>query len=667
MAIVKYSTKKDVISIFEDINPGKNTIYLEGDGFNKTTLAYKHNSHMFMTPGGFRTSYVGANKYERTSNVLGTQQTGVIPRHGGSPGQTVCLGKDTAYTPQTIFGVTQTVDANRVSALTNVVPIHLLCMDPQLQRGSLSRVVSNDLQHIILIWYVDNFPSTGNNAIVWQIPAGSPVPDMHELPPAGQSSTPWASALTSQTFGLAIPTIEDGSSRFVSELVTSTMVSKTNQGPIAPTWGLRRINMLSGERSGQAQSTTAGAVIRYYDQSTGQFLGKRADGKPYYLFTSRLNDFTHTIITHSASDDSVTVNYTFATAPSPEGKSSGGQRANGPTSAMGQFCKFSSKTFTSTTNPNLTHWFSPYFDSSFNYFPLLFTWNRTSDSVSREITSITGGPTEGLSTNFGGGFPSYSGSIPGLITQTYADSSKALTSALANTAGMSCVQWNETFLSGGNRYITLFTFTGQYNYYGSSSTTGNTNGPRVMFTYQVNTATPSQLTFHSSVTIPGTPKNVVFLNDQKTIVGIITDDSIVIYQWNNADGWVLTSTIPGIFTSLGRDLNDRIWATEATLDNQYVNIHSITAGVPIRIVMRTAATNYDYEGTVIPTTLLVSAYNYNNQRIAAGITLAINGTTMTFTGGAASVLVETAVEGDVSVPLNITGAGVSDIVATINI
>ena len=73
--------------------------------------------------------------------------------------------------------------------------------------------------------------------------------------------------------------------------------------------------------------------------------------------------------------------------------------------------------------------------------------------------------------------------------------------------------------------------------------------------------------------------------------------------------------------------------------------------------MRTAATNYDYEGTVIPTTLLVSAYNYNNQRIAAGITLAINGTTMTFT----------AVEGDVSVPLNITGAGVSDIVATINI
>ena len=665
MAIVKYATKRDVISVFEDINTGKNTIYLEGEGFNKTTLAYKHNSHMIMLPGSSRTNYIGSNIYRRTSADLGTTTTGVTNRSGAAPGQTMALAKDVAYAAQTIFGASQITDAARIHPTTNIPPVHLMCMDPQLQRGVVSRVVSNDLAHAAIIWYIDNFPSIGGRTVVWQIPAVGGTPELNEIPPGYVDVQPFSTSFTTQGYNLAIPTIEDQNTRFVSELVHSTMIGKTNTGPVAPTFGVKRINILSGARSGLAQPTTPGAPLRYYDNCTGQYIGKRADNKPYYLFTSNLNDHTHTILTHNAGDDTVTVNFTLTTSPGAAGKNKGGTRS---TNIMGRFNKYSSKTFQSTTNPQFYYWYTPYFDNSLNYFPFLFTWDKSSDNISRNNVSITGSATEGLSTLFGGPWPSYSGSIPGLITQQYTDPTKAITGGSANTAGLSCIQYNESFLSGGNRYLTLFTFTGQYNYYGSASTgTASANGPRVVFTYQVNIADPSALTFHSSFTVPDNPKSVVFLNDQKTLVGIICDNSVVIYTWNNVDGWVLTTTIPGIFTSLGRDSTDRIWATEATVDNDYVHIHTLTVGTPVRIVLRTALNNYDYEGTVINTTLDVAAYNFSNQRIATGVTLSIVGSTLTFDLGATSTFVETSVAGDVNIPLRITGAGISDIVATINI
>ena len=84
-------------------------------------------------------------------------------------------------------------------------------------------------------------------------------------------------------------------------------------------------------------------------------------------------------------------------------------------------------------------------------------------------------------------------------------------------------------------------------------------------------------------------------------------------------------------------------------------------------MLKTALCKYDYEGTVIYTTFDVSAYNFSNQRIATGVTLSIVGSTLTFDLGATSTFVETSVAGDVNIPLRITGAGISDIVATINI
>lgn len=648
MAIMKYSTKRDVVSVFEDLSPGKNTIYIEGEGFNKTTLAYKHNSHMFMADGG-RTNYIGVNRFLPNNNTTWAAATGVTGvKSGSTGGSTMVLAKDVAYCNQANFGpiVDKVNKAISRSVHTNICPLHLISMDPLFQRGALSRVVSNDNTTAVMFWYVDVYPAaSGCEMYMWDSYASSP--ELYIVGPKSNSVTANAIAVTSLTFSLAVPTTEYANSRIVSELVCSSSTTKTAN---CAGWGLRTVNMQTGVRGGDAVTT------KYFDAHVAQFLGQLADGSAVYLFNSNMNDFTQKIVAHKAVDNTVTIVSTFGSA--------GGVPGERATTTLGRFNKYSSKIWQSPVNSNIYYWFTPYFDTSLNYVPFVFTWNKSTDAFSRTPCVMTG-----QTTAPGGSWPAYNGTIPGLVTVNVSASNvtTAATQAEIDLAQFAAIQWNETFVGpGGNRYLTMITLSGQARLYGGSGQSTTNSGGRVMFTYEVNAADPTQLFFHSSISLTGTARNAVFLNDQKTLLGIITDDKVLICSWDDAAGWQITSSIPGIFTSIGRDSTDRIWATEAVADGDYVNIHTLTVGVPIRVTMQMAQSNYDYDNANIATTVSVSAYNFSNQRVAVSVNLAIVGNTLSF-GGSSSTTITTLTGSDVVVPIDVTGAGISDIVASINL
>jgi len=189
---------------------------------------------------------------------------------------------------------------------------------------------------------------------------------------------------------------------------------------------------------------------------------------------------------------------------------------------------------------------------------------------------------------------------------------------------------------------------------------------RTILTYAVDAADPKSLTHHSAVTIPATIRNMVFLNDARTMMGCIGENAIYILNWNNVDGWVLTTTYTGKFTGLGRDTTDRIWATEVSGDDSYASIHIITPSIPVKISITPAETSYNYTGSDINTTINIGAYNSNGDRIAVGVSLSIDGTTMNF-NGSSTATVTTSASADVSQAVTITGAGLSDIIASVQI
>lgn len=806
MAIIKYATKKNVISVFEDPNPGKNTIYLEGEGYLKDSLAYKHNSHMFMTPGGSRIDYRGTNIHLKNEEILqavpgqGSTQA-AVPRSGLFPGSTMALTKDVGYAGQTTLGndmsaATTAVDLLNMNSQTNLIVTNYLNMVEGLQRGVLSRVVSNDLSTISVMWYIDGSYGGPLTVIVW--PAGGTPSEMYAVPPSVITSVvqmqPASYRNTVQSVYFGLPTEEHGSTGWVSELC---IVSSGSQGApahrggrgtdaqygvsefgtvIRPSFALRRINLRTGERAGPLQTFSGVAPIAPYvlfDEMTGQYVGRDKSDQPTYFFNDCRSDHVGFLVTHRAGELTNLANTTSETILSSAPAGSGIRYASGKrpvNTELGEFAKFSSKVFDNPTNSDVKHWFAPAFDTNLNYYPWLYVWTQTAgaQSIVRyavEITLNNGNTasstsTEGLSKNFGVSTftgkagPNFTGGISGRYRNRRTQTGTAPNIVISPNAtlikntegannGLADVMYNEhhttyedigtavatgtsvtgvgtsfdTKLVNGdiirigsevktvvgnpgsataltvnsafttpisiatkieklNRYLTMYTMSGVFNKYGTAGSSSQ-DGGRVVFTYKVSidgTLTPplpKKLTYHSSFAAPSTIKSVVFLKDDRTLVGMILQDRIAIYQWNDTDGWVTTTEIPGVFTSLGRDATDRIWATEAPADQGYVNIHSLSISIPVRIVLRTLQTNYDYDNTPINSQVFVSAYNFLNQRINnLAVSLSITGTSMKFVVGGVELqqtTVTTSNSGDTAQDIRVVSAGISEIIATINI
>ncbi len=391
--------------------------------------------------------------------------------------------------------------------------------------------------------------------------------------------------------------------------------------------GFRIRGYLSGSQTFEGHATTT------YNKNQ-QFIGVANDGKALFLWNDYTTDYTITVIKYTDADNTSTLLYNSTTAPTAAGTSGGGNRGTNFGSYLG---KYSSTTFTDPGNANITGWYTPFLDVNGKYHPFYFQWNRTTDTITRN---------DNITVNWGA------------TNQDAVWSPDNQSASSVNVSyGGQRFWWNETFTASGTRYLMFFQIHGGTAY-------DLFEKMRTFVVFSVNPSDPKVLTYHSSVIIPATPKNIIWLNDEKTQMGVFTHNQFYIYNFNPVGGWGLTNTLSNQFWSVGRDSLGRIWGVDIG-SNGYYRIHLITLNVPVSIVVTSTSTTYNYVGTSINSNVTVNAYDPSGSRIAVPVKLIIDGGSMTFSGANLTTNITTSASTDTSVPIVITGGGVANIIASV--
>lgn len=606
MPLIKRASKRDIPSVFENPSSNSTMVYVEGEGYNKTTLAPVFNSSMYMYYGQPSTYiFTGANLY-RPTNVE------TYNFRSGDSGFSMLLTKETAYCSQTSL----TRGSNQRP--TNVSWMNKLSMDPNVISSPLRKITDSSNNNLV-VWTAKSDFANWYRQIAWY----NPTAEFHAINP----TISWGSDGQNGGDELSVPimpTVKETSSNWVSIITNRARYDNICR----PMWGLGRNNFYSYDSSNQTYNTTErdGWIVQYIGQSA-------VDGKPIYLYNIYTNDYQQYITKHNVSNNNTTDLHYFSNTPTANGTNAGGIRS---TSSFQNQIKWSSTTFEDPTSAGNLCWYTPYFDTSLNFHPFFYQWNRSTDVFTRTLANT----------------------ITGDLSSTHMSGLYGGDGTLSNNAGNIEI---DTFVNGGNRYLTVIPVHGAYGVYDALP------NARKIITYLVNPSNPRALTHHSACQVPTTIRNTLFLNDAKTILGVIGTDVFYVYTWSNDSGWSLSSTIAEKFTAVGRDSTDRIWATAVRADATYADVHVLTTAIPIRITITPASATYNYTGTVINSTVNVSAYNISGQRIAANVALSISGSTMTFSDDSTAVTVTTSTSAEVSQGIKITGAGQSDIVSTVSI
>lgn len=159
----------------------------------------------------------------------------------------------------------------------------------------------------------------------------------------------------------------------------------------------------------------------------------------------------------------------------------------------------------------------------------------------------------------------------------------------------------------------------------------------------------------------------VWLNDSRTMMGLLLDGSAKIYNWNNTNGWVLTTTIGQHCHAMGRDSLDRIfYCTPSTsYGNSHIDVHMLSPTLPVTITVNPENATYNYGGSTITSYVNVSALNAAGARIATSVKLAIEGSSMTFSDDTTVKTVTSSSSGETQVNIKVTGAGFVNINASV--
>ena len=390
---------------------------------------------------------------------------------------------------------------------------------------------------------------------------------------------------------------------------------------------------------------TANPVVSAHPSGTvnrvSQFLGVDTGGRALFFHNALVTDYDHQVIRYFDADNTATVLFNNTAAPAASGTSGGGNRG---TSFGSYVAKYSSDTFTDPLVSNGKAWYVPYLDVGGKYHPMYYQWDTTTDTFTRN-TDIT--------VNWGAQTQQSNVWEPDSVSSTSVDVRH----------GLQRLIWNETWtvqVSVGvtKRYLMLTQF------HGTGVTYDTLPKQRTFVVFTVDSVSPKTLTYHSHIAIPTTPKNIIYFNDAKTQMGVIGENTLYVYAFNDGTGWSLTGTVPYRFSSVGVDALGRIWALSAGATG-YGELHLITVNVPVSIAVTAATTEYNYTGTDINTSIKVNAYDTTGARKALSVKLVIDGGSMTFTGSNLTTTVTTSASADTTVPVIITGSGISNIIASV--
>ena len=372
-----------------------------------------------------------------------------------------------------------------------------------------------------------------------------------------------------------------------------------------------------------------------------QMIGISTTNQAVFFSNECSTDYTHGIRRYDDANNTNTLLTSWSTAPAAAGTSAGGNRA----ATFGNtFHKLSSRTFTDPVAANTKGWYTPYFDVNGKYHPHYFQWNTTTDTFTRN-TNIT--------VNWG------------TTTQNDTWLPDALSAASAGTGfSMQRFVYNETFVLDTTRYVTMLQMHGMAGVYDSEAKY------RTFVTFSVNATDPKLLTYHSKVIIPASPKNNIWLNTEHTLMGVFGHSNFWVYSFNATTGWVLTSNQPYRVEAAGVDGQGRIWLVDGGTYG-YGRIHLVTPAVPASVSVVLAQSGLNYQGSDIDTTAAVNAYDVAGNRIAAAVTLVIEGSSLRIINGSSQAVTEltvtTSTSADTTVNIRITGAGTSNIITSVNI
>jgi len=400
-------------------------------------------------------------------------------------------------------------------------------------------------------------------------------------------------------------------------------------------WGPGRIrNILSSSGFAIDSPTQYGAVFL-------QFLGLATTGDPLFLNNSVDNDHTQLLIRYNRTSNTNTVLQTINTIPSAAGTSAGGNRG---TTFGNTNSKVSSKIFDDPSSAGNKAWYTPYLDVNGRYHPHFFQWNKAADVFIRN-TDIT--------VNWGA------------IQQSDVWLPDTISAASSSQTFQFQRPWyNETFTVAGTRYLTFMQFHGSGTVYDSEPKY------RTFVTFTVNASNPKTLDYHSHVVIPYTPKNIIWLNDARTLMGIFGTSNFNIYSFNQTNGWTVTTSLPFRFDSAGRDSYGRIWAVEGG-PFTFGRLHIITPAVPTTVTVQLSESQYNYSGTTIETTATVDAFDVSGNRLIADITLNVEGDSLKFLNTSSqqvsSLVVTTNTATSTPVDVRIISSGLSYIKTSVNI
>ena len=202
----------------------------------------------------------------------------------------------------------------------------------------------------------------------------------------------------------------------------------------------------------------------------------------------------------------------------------------------------------------------------------------------------------------------------------------------------------------------------------STPTRWNTPLQRTMMTYSINTATDSYttatLTYHSSYTFPSSweiPKEWLPTTSDGTQMAVPVTGKVNFFTFNANQGWGLTNTYPFEMTSMGLDMQNRLWGISNEIGNWTVHLITPTSPYTVSVIMPTQ--NFTYTGTNILTTATMVAYDQGGTQVAITTNLSINGNSMLFTdNGLTTLTTTTNATTATAINLTIFGGGVNNIV-----
>jgi hypothetical protein len=195
---------------------------------------------------------------------------------------------------------------------------------------------------------------------------------------------------------------------------------------------------------------------------------------------------------------------------------------------------------------------------------------------------------------------------------------------------------------------------------------GNDNA-RTFVTFTIDGSDPKKILYHSKFTVPATAKNMVFLNDARTLLAVVMSNQTNLYSFTPATGFALATELPLRVWAIGRDRQDRMWAATAGISSDYADLHLITPSLPVTVNIVPASTTYNYTGTTLNSNFTLATLDTTGARVSTDVTLVIDGSTITFSDDTKSKIVTTSASGDVTVNIKIVDSGFSQIISSVTI